>query len=108
MLTKGDQMRILLALDQRGRRVEPDHGGVKQKISHGQVHHLRQEETKRRSGSDVFYYYYPDHHHFFFFYLLFVCSLFVDELVKDSSVFLVELLHLINVTGDLVHGLHRN
>lgn len=41
-------------------------------------------------------------------YLFFICSLFIDELVEHSSVLLVKLLHLVDMTRNFVHGLHCN
>lgn len=41
-------------------------------------------------------------------YLFFVSSLLADQQVKNGSVLLVELLHLVDVARDFVHGLHRD
>ena len=41
-------------------------------------------------------------------YLFFNCSLLIDELVENSAVLLVKLLHLVDVTRNFVHGLHCN
>lgn len=47
-------------------------------------------------------------HSVIFFYLFFIRSLFIDELVENSPVLLVKLLHLVDVARHFVHGLHCN
>lgn len=45
---------------------------------------------------------------FVHFYLFLFTALLGDELVKHGSILLVDLLHLINVAGNLVHGFDSN
>lgn len=41
-------------------------------------------------------------------YLFFISRLLADEQVENGSVLLMELLHLVDVARDFVHGLHRD
>lgn len=94
-------MRLLLALDQRRRGVDPRHRAVQQEVPHGEVGHLpgmteqslftgeRAGKGRGRAGS----------------YLFSHRGLLADELVEDGAVLLVELLHLVDVAGHFVHGL---
>lgn len=106
-LTKSSQIRVLFALDQRGWRVDPHHSRMQQKIPHGEVSHLRLIAVKKTidNALDSQWINVEQNVHV---YLFSVCGLFVDELVENSSVLLMKLLHLVDVTRNFVHGLHCN